>query len=164
MLIVRVTYVVVFFVMLISCSSVKKNEHEVFYYKKNTKIIDVYNITRGWVSSEDVRYLKRRDYDYGEFGGRIRFCSDENYFCLSGGINIAIPKRIEQQTTWEFYGRVCSAESPLSEDVANIIVCEHGGYEDKFVYLKGRGVVFYWGGARATDEYELIGEKGLFAN
>lgn len=153
--------------LLFGCASYQMNskgDQEIIYQKKNTSVIDVYNLTKLWFSNEDFEYLRNRNYKYGEFGGDIKICSNEEYYCLSGGIGVAIPKKIIGQTVWQFAGENCKSETPLSYENPTIITCRSKGWENKFVYTFDRGITSYVIAAQPEFEHVLVDEKGLFAN
>src|SRR5688572_30838938 len=92
-----------------------KIEEEIFYISNNGRNIDVFNIDELYFSEEGVGYLNRRDYEYGEFGGQIEFCSNEEFYCLAGGLNVAVPKNKVGQKEWQYEGRNCQAKTALSD-------------------------------------------------
>lgn len=150
---------------LYSCSShVNReilNDYEVIYLKKDTKVIDVYNMSKNWVSSEDISYIENRNYQYGEFGGRLKNCSDEEYFCLVGGISIVIPKQDWSKDKWG-RGKVnCEVEGDASADEKQV-VCQRESDFVKFSYSRDRGVLSYVRSKDPDHEYELYDQKGLF--
>lgn len=153
--------VIVFFIS--SCHSIKKDEVEIIYLIANSKNVSIFNITRQWFTSEDVLYLNERNYEYGEFGGEFEFCSNVDFYCLAGGINIAIPKKLSGQREWVYENRVCSTDKPLSEYNENIIECENNGDIVQFTYSEEKGVSSYVMFDDKKRARTLLGEKGLFA-
>jgi hypothetical protein len=154
--------------ILLGCVNQKKiqseNIEEVIYQKKNTHVLDVYNLTKLHFSQEDIEYLDRRNFKYGEFGGQIKICSNDEYYCLIGGIGVVIPKKLAGQKEWEFADEKCQSESPLSYQQPAIITCNSKGWSNKFVYSFDRGIISYVIAAQPEFEHELVDEKGLFAN
>ena len=66
-------------------------------YKANTGgMVEVFNIRLLRFSNEGVGYLSRLDQRYSEWGGSIEFCSDEQFYCLAGGINVAVPRHLDK--------------------------------------------------------------------
>jgi len=83
---------------------------------------------------------------------------------LSGGINIAIPKDIGKQQSWQFNGRSCQLIMTFPEEQLMTIACKFKGYSaTEFVYSPSRGVISYIRSSNPTDEYKLIAGNGLFA-
>jgi hypothetical protein len=136
---------------------------DIIYKKGNTSILEVFNLGQSWFSTEDVRYLQHRDAKYGEFGGKIDQCSDAKYFCLIGGIGVAIPRQFSGQSAWQFSGQNCSAESPLTSDEIATITCSRGNWSNRISYSRSRGIVSYTKLAQPNYTYELVDERGLFA-
>lgn len=154
--------------LLVGCSattaySPKKNE-EIIYRKKNTSVLDVFNITKLYFSNENVGYLKNRNFKYGEFGGQIKNCSNEEYYCLIGGIGVVIPKKFTGQSEWQFLDEACKSEKPLADKQTAIITCDSKGWSNRFVYSAEQGITSYVIAAQPQFERELVDEKGLFAN
>ncbi|MDZ7923650.1 MAG: hypothetical protein U5M23_06235 [Marinagarivorans sp.] len=75
--------------MLLGCAGQRKSHpaglEDIVYRKKNTNVLDVYNLTKLYFSNEDIEYLRKRNFKYGEFGGQIKNCSNDEYYCLIGG-------------------------------------------------------------------------------
>lgn len=150
--------------LILSCEAFKKNDEvEIIYLIANSKNVTIYNMTRRWVTSEDILYLNNRNYQYGEFGGEFEFCSNEDFYCLAGGINIAIPKKLSGQNEWEYKSRVCRAAKPLSAYYENIIECENNNDVVRFAYSEARGVFSYVMLDDKKRERTLLEGKGLFA-
>lgn len=153
------------FLLLAACetSPVVAERQEIIYFKKGTKVIDVFNLPQLWVSHEDVDYIKRRDLAYGEFGGQLGVCSNDEFHCLLGGIDVVIRKSGHHHDEWSFKGISCKAEPSSQEGGAQVIVCSRGDNGVTFVYSQERGIVSYVRSSQPEKEYELLGGKGLFA-
>lgn len=161
-------YSVLILLTLVSCASRNKlysaDVEEIIYQKKNTHVLDVYNLTKLYFSNEDVEYLHKRNFKYGEFGGQIKICSNDEYYCLIGGIGVVIPKKLAGQKEWQFADEKCHSESPLSDQQPAIITCDSEGWSNKFVYSFDRGITSYVTNAQPEFEHVLVDKKGLFAN
>lgn len=155
-----------FSAMAVACTTqsvVKNKDAEIIYLKINTKAIDVFNIQNNWVSHEDYDYLNRRDFEYGEFGGKIHFCSNEEFYCLQGGISVAIPKGNFEQKQWKVNDIKCQVE-PLQQGEKNkAITCKRMNHSVIFFYSLEHGIVSYTRSSQPERKYELLGSKGLFA-
>jgi hypothetical protein len=162
----KIIYIMFFCMVLLGCKNTVwhkpyATDKEIFYIAKNGSMVDVFNISWLHFSVESISYLEKKDFKYGEFGGQIEFCSNDEYYCLSGGINIAIPKKILHQRDWQFLGRECHVDKELSVDQNNTVSCKLKNLTLQFVYSSESGVVSY---IRSSGmEYNLLGGKGLFA-
>jgi hypothetical protein len=141
------------------------DQKEIIYISSNGLNVDVFNIEELWFSEEGVEYLNRRDFEYGEFGGRMEFCSNKDYYCLGGGLNVTIPKSLSGQKAWQFQERECQANTALSDQQQTDIVCRFKGHTRRFTYSPQQGIVsyFYDRPSGASYEFKLRGDKGLFA-
>lgn len=161
-------FLMVFFfaALTAACSTqtvVKSSDAEIIYLKINTKVIDVFNFEKMWGSSEDIDYLERRDFEYGEFGGSIALCSTENFYCLKGGLNVVVPKGNFEQSEWRIGDIKCQFESPFLSELNKTITCERLNHSVTFVYSLEHGITSYTRSSQPERKYELIGSKGLFA-
>ena len=144
-------------------SVVKNKDAEIIYLKIGTKAIDVFNISDNWISHEDSDYLNRRDFEYGEFGGKISFCSNEDFYCLQGGISVAIPKGDFEKSQWKINGIECQSESLSPGEQNKTITCKRMSHSVTFVYSAEQGIISYIRSSQPERKYELMGSKGLFA-
>ena len=136
---------------------------DIVYQKANTQVLAVYNLHRSWFANVSSGYLNRSDERYGEFGGKLRLCSDADYHCLIGGIGVALPKKLSGQRKWEFQGNRCESALPLAADASATIVCVSGEWSTRFVYSPAQGITSYENAAEPGFEYRLVDPKGLFA-
>jgi hypothetical protein len=136
---------------------------EIVYRKKDTSVLEIYNLKRNLESSEGYEYLRRRDAGYGEWGGSIHFCSNDEYFCMDEGLLLVIPKKFAGQSDWEFLGTKCHSGAPLKEMERVTITCATPKWSTRFVYWQHMGVTSYVIAVQPDDEYVLIDERGLFA-
>lgn len=152
--------------IIIGSSCANFGEHiddEILYKVKDGSLVQVFNLRAGWESTQDVSYLERRDQNYGEFKGQTRDCSNDEFYCLAGGINVAIPKLIDGQTLWEYNDRICSAKFGLSKSNPNQITCRNMHYELVFTYDVKMGITSFNGTNREETQYTLISDRGLFS-
>jgi hypothetical protein len=138
-------------------------DEEIIYEVKGGQLVDVFNITQKLVSHETREYLKRRDHNYGEFGGSIEFCSDEIYYCLRGGISVVIPKDIEGKKSWQYLDIKCEALHAAYHGYADEVTCWRWNLSVTFSYTVEKGILSYRTSWSPELTYVLIGEKGLFA-
>ena len=165
---VRLVLVMAMMQMLLACavfSDSRKIEEEVTYKLKGSDLIKVFNITKSWFTTQDADYLNRRNFKYhGEWGGRIAFCSNGEYYCMKGGLAVAIPKNIKGQKAWQFEGMDCTTETLLSDQHPSTITCNYERWSLRYIYAPQKGIISYKKLSNSTELYELIGEKGLFAS
>jgi hypothetical protein len=126
------------------------------------RMIDVFNVEHDHVSIEDVSYLRTRDQQYGEFGGRIVFCSDQDYHCILGGIRVAVPKAANGQRRWSKDGIECERVSPFRGQQITA-TCAFADATTRFFYTRDNGIVWYERSGAPGRRFELVGSKGLFA-
>jgi hypothetical protein len=146
---------------------------EAIYQSDRASAVEVFDLAGSRMFSALPQYIATRDKEYvlGERGGRIAACSNDDFLCLEGGINIAIPRYPSGQTSWQFAGRACSSRDPLGGVAAVEISCRFKNYVTDFVFDLQRGVVRYrWHrnpsneyGGGPNGEFTLVGGKGLFA-
>lgn len=139
------------------------NETEIIYKSNYGSRIDVFNIEKLWSSQEGIGYLDRRDFKYSEFGGRMRFCSSVDYYCVIGGIAAAVPKKINGQKKWRVEEWECESQTVLSAQSQTTITCTFKGQSTRFTYSPSRGIISYTNLSRPNIKLELIGDKGLLA-
>lgn len=149
-------------VLTLACSQAEPvNGPEVIYRMRFGRTLDVFNVDTSHFSREDIEYLERRDQQYGEFGGTVLFCSDEQYFCVRGGIAAAVPKTASSQRGWSV-GRIdCEAESAFS-GTADVINCTFAGTLTRFLFSEQRGIEWYEASGDPGIRWEAVG-PGLFA-
>lgn len=149
-----------------------KAEVELFYWKQKTSVVDVFNISDPWVSSEPIEYLLQRDQQYGEFGGRLGLCSNDEFFCVKGGVAAAIPRSItKDHEPWEFEGvrcRVIDMEDDMftiecARDEKNPLTSKTDQVS-RFNYSVRHGILsFTHLDVMGTPTYRLLGDDGLFS-
>lgn len=66
----------------------------------------VLNLTNGMLTFQDKKFV--RVDEITEFRGSIQICDDGKYFCLTGAIDLVIPK-VLSSTKWNYHGVTCSA-------------------------------------------------------
>lgn len=92
-------------------------------------------------------------------------CSDSRYYCLSGMLEIVVPKNMPIEE-WEFHGLSCRS---VAQAVANTyrINCQSHKYRGHptYTYSLYHGIVSIESSPVAGDyRYELRGQDGLFSS
>ena len=171
MKLIRLAFWVVVCIGTPSCSgdstfnknNLSKTDREIIYKQKDGKNVDVFNVTEGYLSLEGEGYLKRRDFQYGEFGSHFKDCSNKDYFCMKNGLSLAIPKNIEAQKKWKFNDIDCQLDPSATRQQSYAIECIFEDYTINFQYSLERGITSYTQSTNPSVEFELVSEKGFFA-
>lgn len=150
-------------IILLSCVNISAKKREIIYQDKNGGRLDVFNIKDSLVSHEDSEYLKRRNYKYGDLGGNVKFCSDSEYYCLHGGLDIVIPRNPISKQDWALLDINCHSEEPYTGQEKIVITCLRNKFSTTFVYSRDKGVISYVFSWDKDREYFLVDNKGLFA-
>ena len=135
---------------------------EVIYERVGTSNVEVYNETRSSFSVEGKEYLSRRDGVYSEFSGRSENCSDADYLCHKGGVNIVVPRLDTKANSWNFADISCNLMSGSISSSVSSISCDYKDNKVTFLYSKKNGVLEYVRSVDAEAKYKIIGDLGLF--
>lgn len=101
----------------------------------------------------------------GDLGGGFDDCGNEAFFCLTGLLEIIIPKSMPMKQ-WQYHGLSCQSTARPGSDTFRI-TCRSPRYRGSpsFTYSLSRGVLSIdsspAGGARGG--FELRGQLGLFS-
>jgi hypothetical protein len=144
-------------------ADIQRTHEDIAYRKGQTNVLVVYDLRRQEFGNVSIEYLKKRDLKYGEFGGHLRLCSNQEFLCLVGGIGVAIPTTFSGQERWEFAGNVCRSSQPLNAGTTAVITCASDGWSNTVVYSPSLGITSYTTQAEPGIEYLLVDEEGLFA-
>lgn len=138
------------------------SEHEVAYRHAGLgQTVEVFDLQERHFGVESAGYLRgERDPD-SDIGGRIAVCSSPQYYCIRGGIRVAIPRRYSTRE-WAWDEMACSSEQPFSDREATI-TCSSLGKTTRLGYSLRRGIIWYERSSSPGDRYTVVGEKGLFA-
>lgn len=124
----------------------------------------VINVVNSNVDIQDKSEV-RADVMLSEFGGSYEDCGNEIFFCLTGALEIVIPKSMPMKQ-WEYHGLSCKSVGKPEGDVTRI-TCRSRNYRGRptYTYSLSRGVLSIdsspVGGARGG--FELRGQYGLFS-
>lgn len=100
-----------------------------------------------------------------DLGGFYEDCGNEAFFCLTGALEIIIPKSMPMKQ-WQYHGLSCTSVGELGGDAFRI-TCRSPSYRGRpaFTYSLSRGILAIdsspVGGGR--ERYELRGQRGLFS-
>ena len=99
------------------------------------------------------------------FGGFYENCGNAVFFCLTGPLEIVIPRSLPLKQ-WQYHGLSCnSADEPGGDAIR--IVCRSANYSGRptFTYSPSRGVLSIDSAplVGARKKYVLRGQSGLFA-
>lgn len=124
----------------------------------------VLNLTNSMLTFQDKSSV--RIDEITEFGGSLQACGDEEYFCLTGSIDIVIPKVLSSMT-WTYHDVSCVAKLISKDSRVYKIVCYGPGRDigTEVEYSYSRGVVSVMDGTPSDQtRFELRGEYGLFSS
>ncbi|BDU21004.1 hypothetical protein [Dyella sp. GSA-30] len=105
------------------------------------------------------------DAPLGDLGGGYDDCGNEKFFCLTGLLEIVIPKAMPMKQ-WGYHGLFCKGVAQPRGDIYRI-ACRSSKYRGHptYTYSRSRGVLSIdsspIGGARGG--FQLRGEYGLFS-
>lgn len=131
---------------------------------KASNMAIVIDAGRGWVDMQDKASARIGSPD-GSLGGFYEECGNEAFYCVTGALEMVIPKAMPMRE-WKFHGLSCQSTPDPREDVFRI-ACrspKHHG-QPTYTYSLTRGVVSIesapvWSSGR----FQLRGERGLFAS
>lgn len=92
-------------------------------------------------------------------------CGDDKFYCLTGMLEIVIPKAMPM-TQWKYYGLSCQSVTQPGGDSYRV-TCRSPKYRGRptYTYSLSRGVVSIDSSPVAGDyRYELRGKYGLFSS
>lgn len=121
------------------------------------------------VTNRYVEVQEKRDVHVGsmltDLGGTYRDCGNAAFLCLTGALEIVVPKSLGARE-WRYNGLSCgSVSEPLGDALR--ITCQSPGYAGKhtFTYSPTRGVLSIDSSAVGGSgrRYKLRGRYGLFS-
>jgi hypothetical protein len=123
----------------------------------------VFNLNR-WMFSYQDKHSVQVD-EITEFAGDFENCENKQYFCISGSINIVVPRILgSAEFQWSYQDINCTA-SPSEVNKMRMITCSRIGYVSTQVnYSVVRGIVSLR--QRLPHDralFQLRGYRGLFA-
>ena len=105
------------------------------------------------------------DAPLGDLGGGFDDCSNEKFYCVTGLLEIVVPKAMPMKR-WQYHGLSCESTAESKSD-AFLITCRSRKYRGTptFTYSLSRGVISIdsspIGGAQGR--FELRGQLGLMS-
>lgn len=144
------------------------NERCVGYIYDAKNAIDnrsvVVNPTTHYVGIQDRRHA-RVDAQLSDFGGFFINCENEDFFCLTGPLEIVIPKSLPKKQ-WDYLGLTCKGLREHEGDAIKVTCSSSRMYQTEitFIYSPSRGVLSFGnspvGGTRGG--FKLRGQCGMF--
>jgi hypothetical protein len=99
-----------------------------------------------------------------EFGGVYEDCGNKHFFCLSGPLEIAIPKNISL-ANWQYHGLTCKSVATQKTGIYQV-TCREAVRGNVFVvtYSVRRGILSFQHSPLGGDSlFTLRGASGLFS-
>lgn len=124
----------------------------------------VFNLNGGSFTFQDKNFVHIDEIT--EFGGSLQVCGDPEYFCLSGSIDLVIPKVLSSMN-WTYHGVTCSSNLLSRYSGVYKISCLGPGRDSgtEVEYSSFHGVISISDGAPGDQtRFELRGECGFFAS
>lgn len=119
------------------------------------------------VGIQDKRNV-RPDASDGDFGGSYEDCGNDIFYCLSGPLDIVIPKSVTVKQ-WVYVGLSCKKEGPRNGVYR--VTCTSSRLHrtgTSFTYSPSRGVLSFGnspvGGIVHGNGFALRGQHGLFSS
>jgi hypothetical protein len=137
-----------------------------YIYEASTKgnnLAIVIDTNTRYVGIQDKRNVRIGSMD-NEFAGFYEDCSNDAFHCLTGPLEIVIPKVMPVQH-WAYHGLWCHSVLQPGGDAYRIICRsdEHGA-TPTYMYSVSRGVVSIESSPIGSiDRFELRGKQGLFS-
>jgi hypothetical protein len=130
------------------------------YDQQGTRLSSVFNAKTKWFSFQDKRTANVTN-SSSEFAGAFRWCSNEQLHCISGPLNILVPKDFAEGV-YDHIGIHCSTRRVALATLTGECT-SGGGVRTSYTFERGRGIVSF---RLATDQgtYLLRGTVGLFAS
>ncbi|GAA0264682.1 hypothetical protein GCM10009126_33020 [Rhodanobacter caeni] len=133
----------------------------------DNRAIVVNRITH-YVGVQDKRDV-RFDASFGNFGSFYEDCGNDTFYCLSGPLDIVIPKSVAMKQ-WEYNGLSCKRLKYPQGDTFRVTCTSsrlhHTG--TSFTYSPSRGVLSFGnspvGGVTRGNGFVLRGKRGLFSS
>ncbi|WP_266171157.1 hypothetical protein [Dyella subtropica] len=123
----------------------------------------VIDVAKNWVEIQRKADARIGSMD-GDFGSKYEDCGNEAFYCLTGPLEIVIPKAMPMKQ-WKYHGLSCQSVAQPGSD-AYRITCRSPKYRGRptFTYSLSRGVLSIDSSPVAGGyRYELRGEHGLFS-
>lgn len=162
-------YRLLLFQLLLVCGAVHAEPPQVSYqeYLYSEKIgqrLDAFDISNRVVYFDDIDYLKHQGRKHQtDFSGKVVLCTNAEYFCIRGGIYVAVPRKMVGQTNWEYEGLKCNSTAELNAQVDSSITCLFKETETTFTFDVSKGILSYSVRAeRDHAEFVLASQCGLF--
>jgi hypothetical protein len=127
------------------------------YDQQGSDRADVFNLRTLWFSVQGKRWASTKK--SSEFAAAFRWCSNETVYCISGPLNVVVPK-VMAEGSWEQSGIRCSIRRVSVRHFTGH--CASPGVETSYVFETGRGIISYRV-SPGSREFQLRGKRGLFS-
>ena len=136
------------------------NEQGYIYDAKSKNLSEVFNLNLMQMNIQSKSSANITETS-SEFSGPFYDCGDKMYYCISGALNILIPKG-PFTAKWASGSMVCSLLS--FGNIEAEIECKSTNINTIARYSAGRGITEYWRVSEPDDVvYILRGRCGIFS-
>ena len=165
MMIVRCTMAAILAMVCSSCSDAQTCNGKLgdIYDSANDNRSEVFNFrTKLW--SIQTKSRASIEDSSSEMAGRFKNCSDARYYCISTGLNAAIPKSL-REATWRVGSLKCMKRSATKEGNYGILCADVGSGASTFLTFSPKvGILSYSRpGSGDAGTFVLRGGCGLFS-
>lgn len=158
-----------FSLLVIGCAGLPPAEASqvIAYGEREHRVFETFDVAAG-ISSVGGSEILDVPPGTGEFGGPTLSCDDPAYHCFITGLHVAVPK-VGSPRSWRAGRNECHvlSDASISDDVPVRILCRPSPQiAVEFSFSRRRGIISYRGLCATCylGEFELIGERGLFAS
>jgi hypothetical protein len=128
----------------------------------------VINRITHYVGIQDKRDV-HLEASFGNFGSFYEDCGNDAFYCLSGPLDIVIPKSVAMKQ-WKYNGLSCKRLKEPQDDILSVTCTSsrlhHTG--TSFTYSPSRGLLSFGnspvGGVTRGNGFALRGKRGLFSS
>lgn len=151
---------------LLGAGAVQNSDLGYIYDEQGTNTSEVFNLQTRLFSIQPRRSASLTK--SSEFSGGFEICSTAQVHCLSGPLNLVIPKNLVEGR-WEHGNTVCLTKSDGAGKIRG--ACTSNSVEVDYVFEAESGLVSYrlrvkdtGGGYRDQGLRQIRGKKGLFSS
>ena len=142
-----------------------RGDSSVFVYEvPSTRFTEIFDLSRNMIITGGPDLQRNPAAAESEFSGPLDSCDSGDFFCLTSGLHVAIP-RTQMRDAWSMGDLSCQA-TPIPEELYRINCRVRGrGISSRLIYSRSRGIVSYERICPGcpSQVFELVGRQGLFS-